>query len=319
MLRVVENVRQGAQAEDDACELKRDWPSLKKVRQLAGAANRSNGAELIYVIGIDETDGSLHQTSGLDAADWWAGMQAKFDQVAPELVQHVVVNVDEEHVVVALQFTTDRAPYVVKTDGGSPEFEVPIREGSRTRSAHRHEVIRMLQNVAQVPQMTFASAQGTMVWQPAMDQSQAAWDSWPEHCNAEFTFEIFFQSHYDSIAFLPWHLATARLDAANVSLPLTLAPRPSNKPRAMEPQGIHLRHDGIAVAGSGVAGLVANGGQIDPAYRNIFEKVESLRITVEFVASVHGPKVSVSAHLARSQSAVKASFGGQGLGRFVLN
>jgi hypothetical protein len=60
--------------------------------------------------------------------------------------------------VVALCFDTSRFPHVVKnpdhgTLQGIPELEVPWREGTRTRSATRNELILMLSPVVKIPKV----------------------------------------------------------------------------------------------------------------------------------------------------------------------
>ncbi len=68
MLSAVDRVRAGGQVEDDRIELKRDWPAVSKARQLAGAANRSAGSPIIWVIGLDEQTGQVHPTTSSDPA-----------------------------------------------------------------------------------------------------------------------------------------------------------------------------------------------------------------------------------------------------------
>src|SRR4030095_14124197 len=53
------------------------------------------------------------------------------------------------HTFVALLFTTDRAPFVVKATGDL--LEVPWREGTRTKSAKRSNLVRMLAPTTRLP------------------------------------------------------------------------------------------------------------------------------------------------------------------------
>ncbi len=153
VLAAVDQLRMHHQQEDDRIEFKREWPGPEKARQLAGAANRASGSYLIYVIGVDERSGDVVPALGVDPADWWAQMEARFGQVAPELLMHLTVYLGDGSAVTALLFSTERAPYLVKTAGGSPELEIPIRDGTRTRSARRDEVLRLL-----VPAVSFPPA-----------------------------------------------------------------------------------------------------------------------------------------------------------------
>lgn len=73
------------------------------------------------------------------------------DEVSPDLTD-VIVPVRPGISVLALSFATDRAPYVVKTDGhGGVEREAPWRDGTTTRSARRRELLRILASRATVP------------------------------------------------------------------------------------------------------------------------------------------------------------------------
>jgi hypothetical protein len=145
VLELIDAVLSGNRIEDDLVECKRRWPGVEKARQLAGSANSARGDPLLWIVGLDE---DAHQTVPVgdqDPAQWASQVSARFDQdIAPVLLQHLRVPVGDGKAVIALLFSTDRAPYVVKTAGGSPEREVPIRDGTRTRSARRDELIRIL-------------------------------------------------------------------------------------------------------------------------------------------------------------------------------
>jgi hypothetical protein len=90
----------------------------------------------------DEKTGDIHNVSDTDILDWWSQIVPQFDHTPPELVRHLNVQVGEdgEHVV-ALAVSSDRAPYVVKTGSANPGLEVPMREGTGTRSARRDELL----------------------------------------------------------------------------------------------------------------------------------------------------------------------------------
>jgi hypothetical protein len=152
-VQAVEAVLAGGRVEDDLIECKADWPDESKVRQLAAHANAARGEPIIWLIGVDEKNHQVTKPRDIDPADWWAVMSKRFDEVFPELL-HTTVHVDEGKTVVALAFTTDQAPYVITTgtQEGRAEREVPIRVATGTRSAHRHDLIRMLARLVTVPQ-----------------------------------------------------------------------------------------------------------------------------------------------------------------------
>jgi hypothetical protein len=110
---------------------------------------------VIWVIGIDNR-GKVHgaDTSGLD--QWWAGVQRCFDGPSPGLALSVNTVIDEKPVTL-LMFSTDQAPYVCTVSGSgvpgsdSVEAEIPWRDGNRTRSARRGEVLRILRPLETTP------------------------------------------------------------------------------------------------------------------------------------------------------------------------
>jgi hypothetical protein len=160
VLRAVDQILSGRRIEDSRIEGKSAWPEPTKARQLAGHANSARGEEIIWIIGIDEETHRLTNPEMPDIAIWWSQIAARFaDDVVPE-IRDLNVQVNDDASVTALLFVTDRAPYLVKSgDGGArAEREVPIRVGTRTRSAYRHELLRLLHPAAIPPPATLLSA-----------------------------------------------------------------------------------------------------------------------------------------------------------------
>jgi hypothetical protein len=251
VLEAVGRAQSKAAIEDDRIEFKRDWPGPNKARQLAAAANRAGGDWLIYVIGVDEADGSIHSASTLDPAMWWAKMESSFDEVAPELVRHLNVQVTDTDSVVGLLFRTDRTPYVVKVaNGGATEREVPIRVGTRTRSAHRHELLRLLLPSASVPRLASLGAYLT-----AGSPDYIGGDS-ETTIHVQLRFQIYFEHLTGQRTFLPLHLARADLTggAFQESAPIFYS-RATNPP--VINFGVTLRGDGIELSGPGSADVQA--------------------------------------------------------------
>ena len=147
-LRVLEQVESGSFVEDALVELKSEWPDPRKAaRQIAGHANAARGARILWLIGADEKRGIVGADFN-ELASWHARMEAEFDGLAPSLFS---LNVPlRGNTVATLIFETDRAPFVVRNpafnapNGGPVELEVPWREGTRTRSATRSDLIRLL-------------------------------------------------------------------------------------------------------------------------------------------------------------------------------
>jgi len=157
-LRIVDQVGRQVRIEDTRVELKSDWLDPKRAaRRLAGHANAARGSTILWIIGLDETAGIVG-ISGADFAIWWGQMQSEFNELAPSVTNLVVPVQGKE--VVALAFDTSRAPLVVKNPafgsqgGGSVSLEVPWRDGTSTRSATRSDLIRLLEPLLRLPEIT---------------------------------------------------------------------------------------------------------------------------------------------------------------------
>lgn len=164
-LKIIDRVEANQPIEDFRVELKSDWiPAEKAARRIAGHANASRGAPILWLIGVDEergVTGARHE----DLADWYAKVKAQFDGWTPQLTDlNIAVG---EKTVVALLFETERVPFVVKNpafgkEGGGPvELEVPWREGTSTRSATRADLLRLLSPLQILP--NFEVISGTLV------------------------------------------------------------------------------------------------------------------------------------------------------------
>jgi hypothetical protein len=96
-------------------------------------------------------------------------MTPKFDQLPPEMVRHITVPVGKagQHVV-AVAFASDRAPYLVKTGNANRSLEVPMREGTGTRTARRDELLRLLIPTVTVPPVVVLNAELYIEHHPAV-------------------------------------------------------------------------------------------------------------------------------------------------------
>ena len=140
---VLRRVEAGAQAEDDAhVELKRDWPTnyAEVARRIAGHANAAGGAEIIWLIGVDEKARTVPGAGAVDAASWFDQVAAHFESRWTPQLRTVVVPW-RDVAVVALVFATEGRPYLVKR---GEWLEVPWRGSTQTRSARRHELLQIL-------------------------------------------------------------------------------------------------------------------------------------------------------------------------------
>ncbi|MCA9890150.1 MAG: ATP-binding protein [Anaerolineae bacterium] len=164
-LDVIERTLTGAPNEDSRVELKREWPEPpeKAARQIAGHANAARGASLLWLIGVDQRSGVVGVQHN-ELASWYSQINAQFEGLAPAMQD---LNIPYNGVtVVALHFETDRVPFLVKNPafgqqrGGPVEFEVPWREGTSTRTAHRSDLLSVLSPIAEIPE--FEVLQGNL-------------------------------------------------------------------------------------------------------------------------------------------------------------
>jgi hypothetical protein len=146
-LRILDALKKGAPHEDSRVELKREWIEPNKAaRRIAAHANAAGSEPILWLIGVDQANGVVG-AKHVELSNWWSRVQAEFNELAPEMTD-LVVNIDG-HTIVALLFTTDRAPFVVKAAGDL--LEVPWREGTRTKSAKRSNLVRMLAPTTRLP------------------------------------------------------------------------------------------------------------------------------------------------------------------------
>jgi hypothetical protein len=158
-LRVLEQVESNHHVEDLRVELKSEWPRdfQKTARQLAGHANSARGDSILWIIGADEERGIITGTTYEDLAKWLPQVQSEFDGLFPSLMDINIKRKDKT--VAALCFDTSRFPYVVKNPvfgqnlGGPVQYEVPWREGAKTRTAARDDLILMLSPLVKMPKV----------------------------------------------------------------------------------------------------------------------------------------------------------------------
>lgn len=157
-LGVVERVVAKQPVEDFRVELKSTWPEPDKAaRRIAGHANAAGGAQILWLVGVDENNGVVVGARQEEFAAWFGQVGACFNELPPQVTQLAIPA--HGQTIVALLFNTDRAPFVVKNPqfgnqaGGPVELEVPYREATSTRSARRSDLIRLLSPRASLPDL----------------------------------------------------------------------------------------------------------------------------------------------------------------------
>jgi hypothetical protein len=150
-LQVLDRVTNGQPIEDRRVELKGEWidDHGKAARQIAGLANASQGDDVLWLIGVDpRLANPIRGADHMELANWWPKVSSFFNELAPSLQD---VNVPhQQKTVVALLFETDRRPFTVK-HVGTDRLEVPWRDGTRTRSARRSDLLRLLAPLVERP------------------------------------------------------------------------------------------------------------------------------------------------------------------------
>lgn len=164
--RVIDRLRTASALEDVRVEMKRDWPpAAQAARQIAGHANFARGDPILWLIGLDETDGVVGASS-IEFSNWHAQLNACFEGPAPAMTDLNLFS--EGKLVVALAMETDRMPYVVKNpnfgkpDGGPVQFEVPWRVARGTRTARREDLLRIIASPSKVPNVEVLEANLTL-------------------------------------------------------------------------------------------------------------------------------------------------------------
>lgn len=165
-LNIIERVKRGMPVEDSRVELKRDWPEpAKAARRIAGHSNASFGADVLWIVGVDETSG-VAGAKAEELANWWPSVISHFDGSAPSLTD-IALHVDGK-TISCLLFETNRPPYVVKnpqygsSGGGAVSLEVPWREGTPIRTANRNDLIRMLVPTVAQPEIEVLGGYGEL-------------------------------------------------------------------------------------------------------------------------------------------------------------
>lgn len=304
MLAAIDHLRGGGASEDDRIEFKRDWPEPGKARQLAAAANRNHGNPLIYVIGVDDQTGQILPAPSLtDVASWWAGIEARFDQVAPELLRDLTVFAGSGAAVTALLFATDRAPYVIKAEGGSPEREVPIRDGTRTRSAHRHELLRMLVPAIATPPAVLLGAEVSGQWFAAIE-GEGGRGLRPESTYLYGRATIFFEHSGAGSVLLPLHEMSGELICEELRIPLRPRPHPPQNMQASATVfGVDVRRDGVVVSGPGRLDLPLAIEALPGDHRTQLEAIDRWELSVILGVTGAVGQVRIQAPLKREAQA----------------
>lgn len=161
-LKILDSLKRGEPLEDTRVELKAAFGNPVKIaRRLAGHGNAARGDNLLWLFGVDETDGIVGVTAQ-EFSTWWSQVSKNFDPLAPSVVECIVSY--EGKAILALLVYTDRAPFLVRNPSygmqscGPVELEVPWREMTSTRTARREDLLRLLVPLVKLPSVEVISA-----------------------------------------------------------------------------------------------------------------------------------------------------------------
>jgi len=212
-LRVVEVVTGGGRYEDGGVELKSVWPDAAvTARRIAGLANAAGGEPVLWIVGLDDTRGIVDRGT-TDIANWWPSVRSHFDEdTAPDLID-VVVALGDGKSVHALCWETDRAPFVVKNASGhgTIQREVPWREGTMLRSAHRSDLVRILAPMVRAPRLEVTEAK-LKVWLAASERGVQQVAGPAPDLSWYLVLGTYFTAARDAYAVFPTRLMTFDLD-----------------------------------------------------------------------------------------------------------
>jgi hypothetical protein len=168
--------------EDSIIDVKRAWKDAEKAgRQLAGHANAARGTAIVWLIGLQGSEGLVGATTH-EVSNWYAQVRSQMDGgITPRLVLNRNVPY-EDKTIVALLFETTEWPYVVKVGGdhlgGGDKitFETPWRQANSVRSASRSEPLKMLAPLQNIPRFTPVSGYANVqLFSNAGQQPEIRW------------------------------------------------------------------------------------------------------------------------------------------------
>jgi hypothetical protein len=191
-LQIVSRLVEKKQSPEDAkVELKAEWPQVNKMaRHLAAIANAAYGERVLFLIGVDEKAFCVRSDARpVELANWLPQVSACFEGgVVPELLCDLNIPWENTHFCV-LAFDTSRAPYLVKTTRAEnressetrkeikdtiPDYEVPWREGRRTRTARRNDLLRLLVPASTLPDIEMITGSCEFDWRNVKEPSFGA-------------------------------------------------------------------------------------------------------------------------------------------------
>jgi hypothetical protein len=283
-------------SEDDFIECKGRWPEKDKARQLVGLANRAAGEPFVLIVGFDDTTGAVVDPGPTDPADWWQGMVGQFDQTPLDLLRHIVVHISASEKVHAFAFGTDRVPYVVTSRQGR---DVPMRDSTGTRSAHRHELLRLLLPSIGTPPSSLLKAD--MYLNLGVNTGRADGMAWNGYVTP------FIEHIGTGPLMLPAHAMRASIaygdtvkevsiSPATPMSPLGLPTTPKSPPSA---HGAELRTDGVVLTGPAAFALRMYLGDVSASDYDEVKAAIVIRLSVTLAIAGSNRPIKLNSELSR--------------------
>lgn len=293
MLGTIDRLRGGHKVENDFIECKRDWPGENKARQLAGSLNRASGDPVVYIIGIDES-GQVHDVSGTEVLDWWSQIVPAFDQTPPEMSRHMDVAIGPGESVVAIAISSDRAPYVVRTGNPKPSLEIPMREGTGTRTARRDELLRMMLPTVRVPPTVVLSAD--------VSAQYIGYNGNPPTLRVNGAIRLFFEHAGTQMATLPVYGMRGRIAFGDEVFELSVRPPYNSEKSPPIPQfGVASTNEWLVVTGPGAENLGVTALDTPESSRLTIPQMETCEIELELDVLDANRPVTVRLQLIRQE------------------
>lgn len=327
VLHLVDVVISGRRVEDDRVEFKSIWPAdhRRAARQIAGLANAAGAEPILWIVGVDENAHKTTTPGNIEPADWWSMVSKWFAEVAPELS---LLTVPTPHgTVIALEFDTGRAPYVVTTTGATEVHrEIPWRTANSTRSAHRSEILRSLVGEAAVPHLECVGATLRIEQGPGRRSPRTAGD--PGVVSAEFSMTAYVEC--TEPVRLPEHKWSLVLEIAGTSLNIKpringpVSPttpsgdssrlRPWTTPQ-YEPVGSisYVKSSGLHVNGSDSIDILGEAAWSDPdgAHADAARRAQLVRVSLRLPLALSARSAALDVPLRRTRKVPMSDLSGQ--------
>jgi hypothetical protein len=197
---VLERLARSEQTEDHYVELKGEWIDPQQAaRRLAGHANSAPNEHILWLIGVDEQTGKPRGVPQQELTEWWPKVEAEFaDFIAPEMT--AVAMQREGMPIVAIAFSTDRAPYVVRnpnfgTKGHNIKWEVPMRVGTGVRTATRNQLLSLLAPTLHLPRYELVAASAILHKPERKEYTDKRIEGWAQKCIVHVNFYLIAQGN----------------------------------------------------------------------------------------------------------------------------